>query len=47
MSDTLQTNQERATAYLERFKANPIGHFINGEFTLGQDGSVRQHDTDG
>lgn len=40
MSDTLQTNLERATGYLERFKANPIGHFINGQFTLGQDGTA-------
>ncbi|MBP0047557.1 5-carboxymethyl-2-hydroxymuconate semialdehyde dehydrogenase [Marinobacterium sp. AK62] len=39
MSDTLQTNLERAQQYLERFKNNTTGHFINGEFTLGNGGS--------
>lgn len=38
MSDTFATNMERATKYLERFKKNTIGHYINGEFTLGQGG---------
>ncbi|WP_020680022.1 5-carboxymethyl-2-hydroxymuconate semialdehyde dehydrogenase [Marinobacterium rhizophilum] len=39
MSDTLDTNLERAQKYLERFKNNTTGHYINGEFTLGQGGS--------
>jgi 5-carboxymethyl-2-hydroxymuconic-semialdehyde dehydrogenase len=42
MSDTLQTNLERATQYLERFKNNTTGHYINGEFTLGNGG--REYD---
>ena len=35
MSDTFESNLERAGKYLERFKNNPTGHYINGEFTLG------------
>ena len=42
MSDTFATNMERATKYLERFKKNTIGHYINGEFTLGNGG--REYD---
>ncbi|SEB15267.1 5-carboxymethyl-2-hydroxymuconate semialdehyde dehydrogenase [Marinobacterium iners] len=38
MSDTLATNLERAQKYLERFKNNTTGHYINGEFTLGNGG---------
>lgn len=39
MSDTLATNLERAQQYLERFKNNTTGHYINGEFTLGNGGT--------
>ncbi|PFG11220.1 5-carboxymethyl-2-hydroxymuconate semialdehyde dehydrogenase [Marinobacter sp. LV10MA510-1] len=42
MSDTLATNLERAQQYLERFKNNTTGHYINGEFTLGNGG--REYD---
>jgi 5-carboxymethyl-2-hydroxymuconic-semialdehyde dehydrogenase len=35
MSDTLNSNQERAQQYLERFQKQTTGHYINGEFTLG------------
>ena len=28
-------NLERANAYLERFKSNLTGHYINGEMTQG------------
>jgi len=38
MSDTLDTNLTRAQQYLERFKNNTTGHYINGEFTQGNDG---------
>lgn len=38
MSDTFAGNMERATQYLERFKKNITGHYINGEFTLGNGG---------
>ncbi|EXJ12578.1 MULTISPECIES: 5-carboxymethyl-2-hydroxymuconate semialdehyde dehydrogenase [Nitrincola] len=38
MSDTLKSNLERAEHYLERFKQQTTGHYINGEFTLGQGG---------
>ncbi len=40
MSDTLQTNQERATEYLKRFQEKPVGHYINGEFTQGAGGKA-------
>jgi 5-carboxymethyl-2-hydroxymuconic-semialdehyde dehydrogenase len=40
MSDTLNTNQERATQYLERFQKQTTGHYINGEFTLGSGGNL-------
>jgi 5-carboxymethyl-2-hydroxymuconic-semialdehyde dehydrogenase len=42
MSDTLATNLERAQQYLERFKNNTTGHYINGQFTLGNGG--REYD---
>jgi len=42
MSDTLATNLERAQQYLERFKNTTTGHYINGEFTLGNGG--REYD---
>ena len=42
MSDTLATNLERAQKYLERFKNTTTGHYINGEFTLGNGG--REYD---
>jgi len=32
---TFADNLERANAYLERFKSNLTGHYINGEMTLG------------
>lgn len=38
MSDTYASNLERAQQYLERFKNNTTGHYINGEFTLGTGG---------
>ena len=40
MSDTLQTNLERATQYLKRFQEKPLAHYINGEFTDGTGGHV-------
>lgn len=40
MSDTLQSNMERAEGYLKRFADNTTGHYINGEFTLGQGGEL-------
>jgi len=36
MSDKLQANIEKASAYLQRFKAAPLGHFIGGEFVAGE-----------
>lgn len=42
MTDTLASNLERATKYLERFKKNTLTHYINGEFTLGEGG--REYD---
>jgi 5-carboxymethyl-2-hydroxymuconic-semialdehyde dehydrogenase len=40
MSDTQETNLARAKQYLARFKENPTGHYINGEFTLGSEGKT-------
>jgi len=40
MTDTLQSNLERAKGYLKRFEENPIGHYINGEFTMGSGGEL-------
>lgn len=45
MSDTLKTNLERAEQYLERFKKNTTGHYINGEFTLGHGGKEYDNHT--
>ncbi|RAU18920.1 5-carboxymethyl-2-hydroxymuconate semialdehyde dehydrogenase [Nitrincola tibetensis] len=45
MSDTLKTNLERAEHYLERFKQNTTGHYINGEFTLGKGGKEYDNHT--
>lgn len=45
MSDTLKTNLERAEHYLERFKQNTTGHYINGEFTLGHGGKEYDNHT--
>lgn len=35
MSAQLQENIGKAAAYLARFKENTLGHYINGEWTLG------------
>lgn len=40
MSDQLQENINRAQGYLARFKENTLGHFINGEWTLGSEGKT-------
>lgn len=45
MSDTLKSNLERAEHYLERFKQQTTGHYINGEFTLGQGGKEYDNHT--
>ncbi|MCP4597660.1 5-carboxymethyl-2-hydroxymuconate semialdehyde dehydrogenase [Neptuniibacter sp.] len=36
MSEQLQENIAKAQGYLARFKENTLGHYINGEWTLGQ-----------
>lgn len=45
MSDTLATNLERAQQYLERFRNTTTGHYINGEFTLGNGGREYENHT--
>lgn len=40
MTDQLQINIEKAHGYLARFKENTLGHFINGEWTLGSEGKT-------
>lgn len=40
MSDKLQENIKKAEGYLARFKENTLGHFINGEWTLGSEGNT-------
>lgn len=35
MSEQLKQNIEKAEGYLARFKENTLGHYINGEWTLG------------
>jgi 5-carboxymethyl-2-hydroxymuconic-semialdehyde dehydrogenase len=35
MSAQLQENIAKAEGYLARFKENTLGHYINGEWTLG------------
>ena len=39
MSD-LQQNLQQANTYLQRFKDNTTGHYINGEWTLGTSGKT-------
>lgn len=40
MSQELQNNIDKAATYLARFKENTLGHYINGEWTLGSQGET-------
>jgi 5-carboxymethyl-2-hydroxymuconic-semialdehyde dehydrogenase len=40
MSQELQNNIDKAATYLARFKEKTLGHFINGEWTLGSEGET-------
>ncbi|PIE25085.1 MAG: 5-carboxymethyl-2-hydroxymuconate semialdehyde dehydrogenase [Neptuniibacter caesariensis] len=45
MSAQLQENISKAEGYLARFKENTLGHFINGEWTLGSKGETFDNTT--
>lgn len=45
MSEQLQQNVAKAEGYLARFKENTLGHYINGEWTLGSEGTTFDNTT--
>ncbi|WP_286239268.1 5-carboxymethyl-2-hydroxymuconate semialdehyde dehydrogenase [Neptuniibacter halophilus] len=45
MSEQLQENIAKAEGYLARFKENTLGHYINGEWTLGSKGETFDNTT--
>lgn len=45
MSEALNQNIAKADAYLARFKENTLGHFINGEWTQGNEGKTFENTT--
>jgi 5-carboxymethyl-2-hydroxymuconic-semialdehyde dehydrogenase len=45
MSEQLQQNIAKAEGYLARFKENTLGHFINGEWTLGSENNTFDNTT--
>ncbi|HAS63771.1 MAG TPA: 5-carboxymethyl-2-hydroxymuconate semialdehyde dehydrogenase, partial [Vibrio sp.] len=40
MAQQLELNQKTAEQYLARFRDNTLGHYINGEWTLGSQGET-------
>lgn len=40
MSEQLQENKDKAQGYLQRYKDNVTGHYINGEFVAGSSGET-------
>lgn len=40
MSQDFKNNIDKAATYLARFKQNTLGHYINGEWTLGSEGET-------
>ena len=45
MSNALDDNIQQAKGYLQRFKNQPLGHYINGEWTLGSVGETFENTT--
>jgi 5-carboxymethyl-2-hydroxymuconic-semialdehyde dehydrogenase len=45
MSEQLQQNIAKAEGYLARFKENTLGHYINGEWTLGSENNTFDNTT--
>lgn len=45
MSEVLNENIAKANAYLAKYRDNTLGHFINGEWTLGSEGKTFENTT--